>query len=558
MPSGLPLKNVFTKLLINMKKPSRRAFLQQASHATLLAGVPTWALVDASNAIAQTAQSGTGVITAVLHPEPPTLVSFANTAGTSVTVSSKVLEGLLEYEHDLTPRAQLATAWKVSADGLEYTFSLRKGVKWHDGQPFVAADAAFSILLAKRYHPRGSATFSNLTAAEAVDTNTLRLKLSKPAPYLLLALAAGETPILPSHRYQADNAVQNPLNAAPIGTGPFRFKQWERGSHIIYERNADYWQKGKPQVQTLIFRIVPDIAARLNGFKNKTFDIGDASPIPLSEVSKLGEYPFLATTTVGYEDNAVMTILEFNLEREVFQKAEVRQAIAHAISREQVRNIAFYGYATPSVSPISKTSFPRFHLNAQDPYPYDIDKANKLLDAAGYTRKVGGHRFEISLHANPFNEGFKRTAHYIRSALARIGINVTVREQDPGSYIRSVYTDREFDLTVSGVSTMFDPTVGLQRIYWSKSFNRQVPWSNANKYQNPDVDRLLEAAAVEVDVAKRAELFKQFQAIVVKDIPSIALVQVQNVTVFNKRVDGFNRTAAGLRGNVADVQIKGA
>lgn len=538
-----------------MTQNSRRAFLRHSSAATVLAGVPTWALLDARSAIAQT-RVADNTLTVVLNPEPPTLVSFANTAGTSVTVNSKVLEGLLEYSHDLSPRAQLATAWSVSPDGLEYTFKLREGVKWHDGKPFVAADAAFSILLAKRYHPRGSATFAHLTAAEAVNANTLRLKLSKPAPYLLLALAAGETPILPAHRYEADSAVQNPLNAAPIGTGPFRFKQWERGSHIIYERNADYWQPNKPQVQTLIFRIIPDIAARLNGFQNGSIDIGESSPIPLSEVPKLGKYPHLATSTQGYEDNATITMLEFNLERALLQKPQVRQAIAHALSREQIRNIAFYGYAIPTVAPVSKLSFPRFHLDAADPYPYDVDKANALLDAAGYPRKGGGHRLELTVHANPFNEGFKRTAHYVRSALARVGINVTVREQDPGSYIRSVYTEREFDLTVSGVSTMFDPTVGLQRVYWSNSFNPKVPWSNASKYHNPEVDRLLEAAATETNPARRAEFFKQFQAIVIKDIPSIALVQTQSVTVFNKRVEGFNLTAAGLRSNIADVQIK--
>ncbi|KQP47715.1 ABC transporter substrate-binding protein [Pseudorhodoferax sp. Leaf274] len=538
-----------------MTRPNRRAFLRSSSAATVLAGVPAWALLEASSAMAQTSTAD-GTLTAVLNPEPPVLVSFSNTAGTSVTVSSKVLEGLLEYSHDLTPRPQLATSWTVSPDGLEYLFKLREGVKWHDGKPFVAADAAFSILLSKRYHPRGTATFANLAAAEAVDARTLRLKLSKPAPYLLLALSAGETPILPSHRYDAETAVQNPLNAAPIGTGPFRFKQWERGSHIIYERNPDYWQPGKPKVQQLVFRIIPDIAARLNGFQNKSIDLGESSPIPLSEVPKLGAYPHLATSTVGYEDNATITMLEFNLERPVFQKPEVRQAIAHAISREQIRNIAFYGYAVPTVAPVSKSSFPRFHLDVADPYPYDVEKANRLLDAAGYPRKGSAHRFELTIHANPFGEGFKRTAHYVRSALARVGINVIVREQDPGSYVRSVYTDREFDFTVSGVSTMFDPTVGLQRIYWSKSFNTKVPWSNANKYQNPEVDRLLEAAAIETDAARRADLFKQFQAIVVKEIPSIALVQTQNVTVYNKRVDGFNLTAAGLRGNIADVQFK--
>jgi len=102
---------------------------------------------------------------------------------------------------------------------------------------------------------------------------------------------------------------------------------------------------------------------------------------------------------------------------------------------------------------------------------------------------------------------------------------------------------------------MFDPSVGLQRIFWSKSFNPQVPWSNANHYHNPEVDRLLEAAAVEPEPTRRAELFKQFQAIVIREIPSLALVQDQNVTVYNTRVTGFNLTAAGLRGNIADVRF---
>lgn len=540
-----------------MPASSRRTFLSRASAATALAGVPGWALTEARQAIAQTSAVN-NTVTAVMNPEPPVLTCFANTAGTSVTVSTKVLEGLLEYDHDLTPRPQLATAWKVSPDGLVYEFALRQGVKWHDGKPFQAADAAFSLLLAKRYHPRGTATYANLVSAEAVDPATLRLTLSKPAPYLLLALSAGETPILPAHRYDLDTAVQNPLNAAPVGTGPWRFKQWERGSHILYERNADYWQPGKPQVEQLVFRIVPDIAARLNGFENKTYDLGESSPIPLSEVPKLDKYPFLDTTTAGYTDNATVVILEFNLEREVFARPEVRQAIAHAINREQIRKVAFYGYAVPTVAPIAKTSFPRFTLDAPDPYPTDLDKANALLDQAGYPKKPDGNRFAVTLHANPFNDGFKRTAHFIRSALARVGINVTVREQDPGSYIRSVYTEREFDFTVSGVSTMFDPTVGLQRVYWSRSFNPKVPWSNANRYHNPEVDRLLEAAAIEPDVARRADLFRQFQAIVIREVPSIALVIVQNVTVFNKRVDGFSTTASGVRGNLADLRIRPA
>jgi len=538
-----------------MTRHNRRDFLRSTCAATVLSGVPAWAALQAHSVLAQShVDQDRRTLTVVLNPEPPTLVAFFNTAGTSVVTSAKVLEGLLEYGHDLTPRPQLATSWTVSDDGLEYVFKLREGVRWHDGKPFGAADVALSLQLAKRYHPRGTVTFANLLAAEAVDAHTLRLTLSRPAPYLLLALAAGETPILPAHRYDVETALQNPLNTAPIGTGPFRFKEWQRGSHVVYERNPDYWQPGKPAIDTLLFRLIPDIAARLNGFKNRSVDLGDGSPVPLSEVSKLDG--FLSATTMGYEDNATMIMLEFNLDHAVLQKPAVRQAIAHALNRDQIRDVAFYGYAIPAVAPVSKASFPRLHLDAPNPYPYDIAQANRLLDEAGYPRRGNQPRFAITLHANPFSQGGQRTAHYVRSALSRVGIQVTVREQDPGSYIRSVYAQREFDCTISSVSTMFDPTVGLQRVFWSGSFNPQVPWSNATHYHNPQVDQLLEAAAVEPDPARRAELFKAFQAIVIREIPSIVLVQAQHVTVYNTRVAGFNQAAAGVHGNLADVHFR--
>lgn len=538
-------------------KSSRRAFLHHLSAATLLAGVPSWARAQAQ-ALADQAQVDTDSgqsITIALNPEPPVLVCFANTSATSVVTSTKIIEGLLEYDHQLKPQPQLATNWQVSEDGLRYTFELRQGVTWHDGAPFSADDVVFSIQTVRKYHPRGAATFAHLESITALDSHTVVLELNRPAPYLLLALSAGETPILPAHRYTLEQALQNPLNNAPIGTGPYRFKEWVRGSHLIYERNPNYWLESQPQVQQLIFRMIPDSAARFNGFKSGAIDLGADSPVALSEIKNLSQSGHIAVTTRGYEYNAIITALEFNLDREELAKPEVRQAIAHALNRDQIKQIAFYGYADTTVAPISKKSFPHYHLAIDDPYPYDIKRANQLLDEAGYPKQSNGFRFQLQLHANPFNTGFKRTAAYIRSTLARIGIQAILHDQEPGSYIRSVYTQRDFDLTVSGVSTMFDPTVGLQRIYWSKSFTPDIPFSNANHYQNPEVDALLEAAAIEMDEIKRAELFKAFQHIVVHDIPSIALVQVNDVTLSHHRVRGFDTTAAGVQGNLAQLEV---
>lgn len=536
----------------------RRSFIKNFTLAGVSFTLPHWAHAAEQLISDSSSDSTQRTVTISLDPEPAVLSSFANTGGTTVLVSPKVLEGLLEYDHDLNPQAQLATAWTISDDGLVYDFELRTGVSWHDEAPFTAKDVAFSLEAAKKFHPRGTNTFAQLKEIEIISDHHLRLHLEKPAPYLILALSAAETPILPAHLYDLGTALTNPLNNAPFGTGPYRFKEWQQGSHIIYERNEQYWQKGLPEVDRLIFRVLPDSSSRLNGLQNGQIDIGPRNPIPLSEIPLIEKTPHLDFTTRGFEENANIAMLEFNLDNPLLANKEIRQALAHAIDREQIQKVAFYGYAEPTIAPISKRNFPDFHLEIENPYPFDVDKANQLLDELGYERQSDGHRFSLNLHANPFTPGYKRTAAYLRSALARIGINAVLHDEDPGSYIRSVYNNRDFDITVSGVSTMFDPTVGLQRVYYSKSFNPQVPFSNATHYHNPEVDRLLEAAAVEHDREKRAELFKEFQKIVLDEIPSIPLVQLSNVTVYNTRVEGFADTAAGLQSNLARLRIKGS
>jgi len=180
----------------------------------------------------------------LVEPEPTTLVALTNCADRTMLVSAKVTEGLLSYDFDLAPLPQLATGWSVSGDGLRLTFELRQGVRWHDGHPFTSADVAFSIRVLKEIHPRGRATFAALAEVQTPDPHTAIFVLSKPAPFILSALAACESPIVPKHLYDGADPATN--GNAPIGTGPFLFKEWVRGSHIVYERNPDYWDAPKP------------------------------------------------------------------------------------------------------------------------------------------------------------------------------------------------------------------------------------------------------------------------------------------------------------------------
>ena len=528
-------------------RPSRRALFGYAGAAGLLglSGGRTWA-----------AETGVpkrgGTVSLLLAAEPPTLTSIAHTAYNTVIVSPKVTEGLLTYDFDLSPCPQLAVGWEVSADGLTYRFRLRPGVTWHDGKPFTSADVAFSIQALKTAHPRGRSTFLNLVEVRTPDPLTAELVLSKPAPYLLSALAASETPIVPKHVYESGPVESNPANNAPIGTGPFVFKEWVRGSHILYERNPNYWDAGKPYIDRLIVRLIPDAAARVAAIESGDVQIASNSPVPLADVERLRALPHLAFETRGYQYTNTIARIEFNLDRPAFKDVRVRRAVAHVIDRTVVRDVVNYGYGDPIVGPIS-ASLTKFYTPDLKGYAVDPKAAERLLDEAGFPRGADGVRLRLTHDYVPSGDLYRRGADYVKQALGRIGVEVTVRSQDFPTYTKRVYTDRNFDFTFNGMSNLFDPTVGVQRLYWSKNFKPGVPFSNGSHYANPEVDRLLEAAAVEIDPHKRFELFVAFQKILVEDVPDFGVLSATDFTLHHKSVAGHTVGAEGVTGNLAGV-----
>jgi peptide/nickel transport system substrate-binding protein len=493
--------------------------------------------------------------TMVLATEPPTLVSLTNVATTALAVSGKVTEGLLEYDENLSPKPLLATSWNISSDGKEYSFKLREGVRWHDGKPFTAEDAAFSINLLRKVHPRGRTTFANVTSAEAPDPQTLVIRLSQPAPYLIKAFASSETPIVPKHLYEGTDAASNPNGNAPIGTGPFKFKEWQRGNYIVYERNPDYWGKPDPRIDQLVVKFIPDAAARSIAFESGSVDFGYRTPVALSDLDRLKSLPNLKFETKGASYSYNVTRLEFNLDNQYFRDKRVREAVARAIDRKVIVNTIHYGYATVTYSPIAP-GLKEFHDPTPSPYAYDLKAAAKLLDEAGLKPTDGKTRFRLTLDFNPITTEGRRLAEYIRASLSRIGIAVDLRAQDISAFVKRIYTDRDFDFAVNGASDLFDPSVGVQRLYWSKSFVKGVPFSNATHYSNPEVDRLLEQAAVENDPGTRVDLFKKFQDIVAQDIPDLNLVSPTFLTLHNVKIHDLVTTADGAEANLAHVYVK--
>ena len=376
--------------------------------------------------------------------------------------------------------------------------------------------------------------------------------LSKPSPYLMVALGPSESPIVPKHLYDGVDVAAPPGPPLHIGTGPFILKEWVRGSHAVLERNPNYWDKPKPYLDRVIIRFMPDAAARAAAFEAGDLDLGGSAPVPLSDLARYKDHPKLAVDTRSFAYTGAQHQIFFNLDTPVLKNKKVREAIAHSLDLDAIVETVFYGQAKVSPSPVSVALTPWYDPAVQA-RKFDPALANKLLDEAGQPRGANGMRFPVRLLINPFIDG--RLAEFVRQSLRRVGIDATTQNLEFGAYVKNVYTDRSFDLTIESLTNVFDPTVGVQRGYWSKNFRIGLPFSNSANYSNPEVDRLLEAAAIEIDPAKRKTMFSQFQRIVHEDIPSVDLISPLEIIIANKRIRNYAPGAEGLGANFADVHF---
>jgi peptide/nickel transport system substrate-binding protein len=534
---------------------SRRRFLGAGLTAVggvgLLAARP-WTAANAASPAAPTwppVRGGTAILG--IPSEPAQLASALTSAGPTQAVSGKIFDGLIFYDLESRPQPQLATAWQVSEDGLRITFRLRPGVRWHDGRPFTSEDVAFSVLeVWKKYHSRGRATFANVIQVETPDPLIAVFVLSKPAPYILNALASTESQPVPKHLYQGSDPLSNPRNLTPIGTGPFRFVSWQRGSHIVLERNPDYWDTPRPYLDRLIIRFLPESSAIAAALETEAILAGTPTSI---DIVRLAQRPNLITVARDTSFNPSVLSFEFNLDRPAFRDPRVRQAFAHAIDRDFLAKNIFLGFGTVVDSPIP-ASMAAFHATGLPFYELDLVKAEALLEAAGLQRGAGGVRltcFADSSISGPLHQ----IAQVLRSSLAKIGVQLKVRLQDPGEFVNRIYTRRDFDTMVYGASAGPDPAIGMQRFYWSKDFAPGVAFSNGAHYVNPEVDSLLEAAQTELDPNKRHALYDRFQTIVQTDAVTLPLIGFGIPLVINRRFHDVITTADGYLGNFAHANL---
>lgn len=505
----------------------------------LLAGLP---LCSVGASAAADGPIRGGVLRAVVTPEPPILVGAISASAPVGVVGSKIFDGLVELDEKLEPRPGLAESWTLSPDRLRLQLNLRKGVRWHDGHPFTSADVRFSMLdVWKKIHPHGRVAFANVEDVETPDPQTAIIRLSRPSPIVLFALNRTSSTVLPRHLYEGTDLAANPHNVAPVGTGPFRLKQWVHGDHIELERNLDYWDAGKPYLDGVVFRIIPDATMRAAAFERGDIQYGVLSPIDINDLERIGKMRHLVVETRGYDFLATTSLLEFNLRNPILKDVRVRRAVAHAIDRRNLLRIVSRDFGKVSTGPVP-SSLVRYYTSDVPTYDFDLKAAEKLLDEAGYPRGRGGVRFAVKIDWVPFGDRVFRSAEFIRQSLKRVGIEAEVRSQDLARYLQRIYSDYDFDLSLTTISMFGDPQIGAERFVWSKTILKGVPFSNASGYSSAAMDELIQTAHAEGDEERRVDLYKQLQRLVQTDLPAVALIEVRSSTVYSSALHGLRTT----------------
>ncbi len=496
-----------------------------------------------------------GTLTTLLTPEPPVLILGVNSQGPTLIAASKIYQGLLKYSPTLEPLPQLAKAWSISTDRRTYTFTLQDGVTWHDGTPMTAGDVLFSIM---QFHmelsPRSRAVFNRIKAATSPDPHTVLLTLDAPFEPFLLMFDVTTTAIVPKHVYDAPGATaaeyrNNPGNQTPIGTGPFKFAEWQRGNFIRLVRHDKYWKPDQPYLDEIIYRIVPDSQSRGLALQTGQVMMTAANDIEPFDVPRFREQPNLEVTTKGWEFFSPLMWIELNHRVKPLDDVRVRQAISHAMDRDFILRRLWFGVGKVATGPIASTT--RFYDKATKLPGYDPKRAAALLDEAGLKPNAQGIRFTIRHLTLPYGEVWTRFAEYMRTALKAVGIEVVLESTDAGGWARRL-SEWEYETTVNFLYQYGDPTLGVERTYVSSNI-KKLAFANTGGYVNPAVDALFTEAGTAADPAARQVAFSKVQALLAEEIPQIWLIEMAFPTITDKRLHNIIELGTGVHASFDDV-----
>jgi len=451
-----------------------------------------------------------------------------------------IFEGLVGLDATFGLKPRLAESWDIAPDNRTITFRLRKGVTWHDGKPFTSKDVKFTyrVIDGAERQTVWKAYFSQVETVETPDDHTVVVNYKEPYALGLVSWTVG---IMPAHVYDDDPArVDAPDVKQGIGTGPFEFSRWEKGERIVLDANTEYW--GGPP-------FLDHVELLLNVPAGRRLELLEAGKLDFVEITDVLQWSqevhtpdFRDRFDVATEVENRLNMIAWNEQREPFDRAAVRRAVAHALDRRRVIQEVLVGQARLMSAPF----FPNMPgLNpAVAPLPFDLSRSVRLLDDAGLRAKEGGERFEIELIARDATRDSQtdEMLAIFRKDLRAIGVDLKVVFLDTQSFFDRILL-REFDAALLGwLPDIADPDP--YALLHSSQINAGVNFAG---YANPEVDALLDEARRRTDMDARTGLYEKVHALIQRDAPYTVLYAPYGQYAWSRNLRGVNPRDIGTQ-----------
>ncbi len=451
----------------------------------------------------------------------PAQVNLGDVAGKLLT---NLFSGLVQFDEELGVVADLAEDWTVSEDGLEYTFNLRSGLTFHNGDSLTAEDLVYTYerTIDPDFASPQADKLSLIEECTAQDDTTLYIRQSAAfAPFLAVACSRGPgRALLPVSRRAVEEMGDEQFGAAPVGCGPFMIDPDTVEVGGGFEMLAfEDWYGGRPPLDKIILQLVSEPSTLISALEAGDVDMIDVlPPVGHDRIAAIDDITIVEAAGTNWY------ALAFNHSRPPWDNLDARMAVAKAIDRDDLINTAFFGRAMRSIGPIA----PAFGWvyqgpdDAEDPQAFNIDEARQLAESAG----LDG--VQVNLISNPET----REREVLRSQLSEIGLDVQIEQMQQNAYVeRRAASD--FDMDILGSVVDVDPDDNVYSFFHSEgAFNFPM-------YSNPEVDELCDRQRVVADQEERAQILQEFRLLVANDVAYAYLYHLPDVTAFYNRVQGY-------------------
>jgi peptide/nickel transport system substrate-binding protein len=470
----------------------------------LMTGVASAALV-----VAATSAFAKDDITVAMQLEPPHLDPTSAAAGAIDSVLyTNVFEGLTRFMGDGSVVPGLAESWEISEDGLTYTFKLREGVTFHDGTTMDAEDVKFTLdrINAEDSANAQKALYAAISEVNVIDPQTVEVKLSEPNGNMLFNLAWGDAVIV------APETVET-IKQTPIGTGAFKFENWNQGDKITLTRNDDYWGEA-PALASATFKFISDPTAAFASVMAEDVDVFTGFPAPenIPQFEADPRFQVLIGSTEGE------TILSINNKREPFDNVKVREAVAHAIDRQAIIDGAMFGYGTPIGTHFAPHN--PDYVDLTEMSSYDPEKSKALLAEAGFP-----DGFETTLHLPPPSYA-RRGGEIIAAQLAEVGIKAQITNVEWAQWLETVFKGKDFGLSIVSHTEPMDINIYANPDYYFQ-------------YDNAEFQSLITELNKTAEPAARTEMLAKAQRMIAEDYVNGYLFQLAFPTIAKAGVEGL-------------------